>query len=253
MGCSRSTGICVIVFAVLLAATLPAAGQITTGSVAGTVKDAQGGVIPGATVVLISETRGTTSAPAMTAGNGDFIFPNVAVGTYTIEVTMPSFRPLRRTNVQVNPGSRVAVGVLTIEIGGATETVEVKAETPVIQAQSGERSFAIPTESVENLPIANRSYTALAELAPGVDGTARLGTTGSMSTNYTMDGVSTMDTGSNGAIHNVSRDRPVALDSPEAWRSAPARHACCGVSPSAAVSSSGSMAGCRILSETAKS
>jgi hypothetical protein len=98
------------------------------------------------------------------------------------------------------------VGTLTIQIGGATETVEVKAEAPVIQAASGERSFAIPTESVQNLPIANRSYTALAELAPGVDGTARLGTTGNMSTNYTMDGVSTMDTGSNGAILQMNTE-----------------------------------------------
>ena len=206
MRCARRTGICGMALAVLIAISLPAAAQITTGSVAGTVKDSQGGVIPGATVVLISETRGTTSAPATTGGNGDFIFPNAAVDTYTIEVTMPSFRPLRRTNVQVNPGSRVTVGVLSIEIGGATETVEVKAETPVIQAQSGERSFAIPTESVKNLPIANRSYTALAELAPGVDGTARLGTTGAMSTNFTMDGVSTMDTGSNGAILQMNTE-----------------------------------------------
>jgi hypothetical protein len=176
---------------------LSAPAQVTTGSVGGTVKDAQGGVIPGATVVLISEARGTKSAPATTGATGDFVFPNVTVDTYAIEVTMPSFRTLRRTGVPVSAGSRVTVGTLTIEVGGAAETVEVKGEAPVIQAASGERSFTIPTESVQNLPILNRSFTALAQLAPGVTGTQALGTRANMSTNFTMDGISTMDTGSN--------------------------------------------------------
>ena len=49
--------------------------QITTGTVSGTVKDAQGGVVPGATVVLISEARGTKSAPAVTNETGDYVLP----------------------------------------------------------------------------------------------------------------------------------------------------------------------------------
>jgi len=189
--------VCTLALVALLGVVISAPAQVTTGSVAGTVKDAQGGVIPGATVVLISEARGTRSAPATTGATGDFVFPNVTVDTYTIEVTMPSFKTLRRTGVAVSAGSRVTAGTLTIEVGGAAETVEVKAEAPVIQAASGERSFTIPTESVQNLPISNRSFTALAQLAPGVIGTQALGTRANMSTNFTMDGISTMDTGSN--------------------------------------------------------
>ena len=74
--------------------------------------------------------------------------------------------------------------------------MDVKAESPVIQAASGERSFTIPTESVQNLPLANRGFTTLASLAPGVTGTTAQGTQRCMSTNISMDGVSTMDTGS---------------------------------------------------------
>ena len=58
----------------------------------GTVKDAQGGVLPGATVVLISETRGTRIAPVVTNASGDFVLPNVPPDTYTLQVEMPSFR-----------------------------------------------------------------------------------------------------------------------------------------------------------------
>jgi Carboxypeptidase regulatory-like domain len=181
----------------LFAGAHAAPAQVTTGYITGTVQDGQGGVIPGAAVTLISEARGTRSAPTLTGPSGDFVFPNVSVDTYTIEVVMDSFKTLRRPGVAVSAGSRVAVGVLTIEIGVAAETVEVKGEAPVIQAASGERSFTIPTESVQNLPLANRSFTALAQLAPGVTGTSALGTRANMSTNFTMDGISTMDTGSN--------------------------------------------------------
>ena len=88
----------------------------------------------------------------------------------------------------------------------ATETLEVKGEAPVIQAASGERSFTIPTEAVENLPLANRSFTQLARLAPGVTGTATLGTRANMGSHFTMDGISTMDTGSNTALLQMNTE-----------------------------------------------
>src|SRR5262249_21186553 len=84
------------------------------------------------------------------------------------------------------------------EVGGAQETVEVKAEAPTVQASSGERSFTIPTDSVANLPLANRSFTALTALTPGVSGNNRLG--GGGGNNIMMDGVSGVDTGSNAIL-----------------------------------------------------
>ena len=199
----RTIGICGAAYAMVVMLALPATAQLTSGSVAGTVKDAQGGVIPGASVTLISETRGTKSIPVLTDANGDFVFPNVTADTYTIEVEMSSFKILRQSGIAVNPGPRLAVGVLTIEVGGASETVTVKGESPMIQTASGERSFAIPTETVQNLPMANRSFVQLAQLAPGVVMSGvqaqRLGSI-VQSTTIMMDGVSTMDTGSNGAI-----------------------------------------------------
>ena len=90
--------------AILAITSITAGAQGVTGTVTGTVKDAQGGVIPGATVTLISETRGTTSVPVITNATGDFVFPNLTADTYTVQVEMPSFRTLKRTGVEVNPG-----------------------------------------------------------------------------------------------------------------------------------------------------
>jgi carboxypeptidase family protein len=191
--------------AMLFMIGLSAMAQVTTGSVAGTVKDAQGGVVPGATVTLTSESKGTALSPTVTSATGDFQFPVTPVDTYTLEITMPSFKTLRQTNVQVNPGSRAALGVLVLEVGGATETINVKAESPLIQATSAERSFTVPTDSVQNLPFQNRGFTTLAALAPGVTGTTAQGTQSCMSSNIVMDGVSTMDTGSSGAaLFNIN-------------------------------------------------
>ncbi len=184
---------------VLLTIATAAAAQITTGSVAGTVKDAQGGVIPGATVTLVSDTKGTRSSALVTGATGDFVFVNVAPDTYTVEVAMPSFKTLKRSGITVNPGSRTSVGDLPIEIGGTTEVITVTGETPMIQATTGERSFTVTTAEVENLPTASRSFIALALLAPGVSGTAAnaVRTGGGGDTNIMMDGVSIIDTGSN--------------------------------------------------------
>src|SRR5438045_6318188 len=139
------------VLGLLAMAALPARAQITTGTVSGTVKDSQGGVVPGATVVLVSETKGTKSAPQVTNTTGDYVFPNVTADTYTVEVSMEGFKTLSRPGVKVSGADRVAVPALTLEVGGAKETVTVSAESPLVQSASGERSFEVDTEQIGNL------------------------------------------------------------------------------------------------------
>ncbi|HXW08542.1 MAG TPA: carboxypeptidase regulatory-like domain-containing protein, partial [Vicinamibacterales bacterium] len=191
-----------------------ALAQITTGTVTGRVVDAQGGVIPGATVVLISETRNTKSAPVVTNETGDYVFPNVTPDRYTVEVTLESFKTVRRSGIVVTGADRVGVPPLTLEPGGIAETVTVTAEAALLQTQSGERSFAISTEQVENLPINRQNFTSLLGFMPGVvaggvsngsggaAGATRLG--GAGQNNIMMDGVSAMDTGNNGQMLNMN-------------------------------------------------
>src|SRR5262245_40595516 len=189
---------------VLLFAASPVSAQITTGNVTGTVKDAQGGVVPGATVVLISEARGTKLAPVTTNEVGGYVIPNVTADTYTVEVSMDGFKTVRRQGIKVSGGDRVGVPALTLEVGGATETVNVTAEAALVQSQSAERSFAISTEQVENLPISHGNFINFAQLTPGVqNGGASAGATrigGAGQNNIMMDGISAMDTGNNGQM-----------------------------------------------------
>jgi len=191
--------------AAVFGASRPATAQLTTGTVTGTVADSQAAVIPGATVTLTSETRGTQMPPAYTNASGDFVLANIPPDTYTLTVTMEGFKTLKRSGIGVSPGDRVGLGKVSIELGGLTESVSVKAEAPLLQTQSGERSFTVTTQAVENLPISNRSFVQLASLAPGVTGTnpTRVGdrsSTGGSNSNIMMDGVSTMDTGSNSVL-----------------------------------------------------
>ena len=81
---------------------------------------------------------------------------------------MSGFKTAQRKGVPVSGGDRVSVPAITLEIGGTTEAVTVIAESPLVQAQSGERSFTITTEQVENLPINHGNFTSLVQLAPGV-------------------------------------------------------------------------------------
>ena len=143
---------------VLLASlSIIAFAQGVTGTITGTVKDAQGGVIPGATVTLISDTRGTMSAPVVTNSHGGFVVPNIAADTYTIQVEMPSFRTLRRTGVVVSSGSIVALGTITIEVGGTAEVVTVTGRNAA-RAVGERRAIVHGHDRVGGQPAARRPH-----------------------------------------------------------------------------------------------
>jgi hypothetical protein len=185
-----------------------AAAQGVTGSVTGTVKDTQGLVMPGATVTLVNEERGTHSAPVVTNAEGVFVIPNVVASTYTVQVEMSSFKTLKRPGVSVSPGPATVVGTLVLEVGAQAEEVTVKGETPLVQAETGERSFTVTSEQMADLPINGRDYATLLQLTPGVAVSTGLGSLnvigGSGGTNYMMDGLTNMDPGVNREAQKVS-------------------------------------------------
>ena len=104
-----------VCLSVVLAAVLCLAGglslqaQTTSASVSGTVKDAQGGVMPGASVTLTSDTKGTVQT-VVTDGLGNFLFPFVVPDTYTLKITLQGFQTTERPKLVVNANDRLAAG-----------------------------------------------------------------------------------------------------------------------------------------------
>jgi hypothetical protein len=206
----RSTGLAILAAALILSISTPwAAAQLTLGTVSGSVRDAQAGVVPGASVSLISESRGTRLPESLSTESGEFVIPNVPPDTYTLEIAIPGFKTLRRTAIEVSPGDRLGLGALTIEVGGTAEAITVTEEITPLQSQSGEKSAIITPAEVQNLPLASRLFTNLSSVVPGVTGTARMGDSSSYSggnSNIMMDGVSTMDTGNNATIISTNTE-----------------------------------------------
>ena len=153
---STCSNIAALVAAIFLLAPL-ALAQVTTGLVTGRVVDSSGGVIPGVTVVLISEVHGNRIAPVKTNKEGDYMFADITADTYTVEVTAPAFKTARVKGILVTGGDRVGVPPITLEVGGTTETVSVQAEATPVQTQSGERSAAIEQVAIRACRSATRT------------------------------------------------------------------------------------------------
>src|SRR5215471_6421475 len=103
--------------ALLCGIAVPVSAQITTASVSGVIKDAQGGVVPGAAVTLISEAHSTRLSDVFTDVDGSFTFINVPADRYTIQVSMEGFKTLKQAGVVVSAGDRLGVGALTLDVG----------------------------------------------------------------------------------------------------------------------------------------
>ena len=188
--------------ALLLVGYVPKALAQATATIQGRVQDAQGGVIPNASITLTSETRGTVFTGTSTS-SGDFIFPNIPGDTYKIDVSMTGFTKVERTGILAVDGDRVAVPPITLEVGNATETIEVSAEAPLVQAATGERSAVVEHVAIENVPVSGTFYAQMVALTPGVNSTSSAGptrddNTGNVArTNYMLDGVTDINTGGN--------------------------------------------------------
>jgi Carboxypeptidase regulatory-like domain len=114
------------VLALLLAIAAPALAQIQGGSISGTVKDEQGGVLPGVTVTA----QGLDATHTfVTEGNGDYRFLNLAPGPYKVTATLPGFATVIRDEVIVAVGRNVELP-LSLKIASVAETITVTATLP---------------------------------------------------------------------------------------------------------------------------
>ena len=153
------------VFVMTLAAP-SAHAQVLYGSLVGNVTDSTGGALPGATVT-IEQSETQFKREAVTDSGGGYNFNAVPSGTYTITVTMTGFRPITRRNVPVSLNSVARVDA-KLEVGQMTESVQVSAESPILQTDRAEVRSELKARELVNLPVSmNRNYQYLFRVLPG--------------------------------------------------------------------------------------
>lgn len=151
-----------------LAAGLPAraGAQTENATITGTVRDEQGGVLPGASVTAVN--AGTSAArEAPTNNEGNFVLPLLQPGRYTITVRMEGFAPVELRDVALDVGERRNI-VLTLTIGAVGETVVVQGGASVIQSDSGAIGNSRYEAQIRNLPVAVREVQQMIGLTAGV-------------------------------------------------------------------------------------
>src|SRR5688572_17360326 len=120
------------ILCLVVAAASASAQTVTTGSVAGVVTDAQGGVLPGATVTAVHTPTGT-SYEAVTDADGRYNILNVRVGPYTVTAVMSGFKKEETPNVAVGLGEQKTID-FKLPLESLTETVEVVGLSSIIDS-----------------------------------------------------------------------------------------------------------------------
>src|SRR5256714_6615412 len=141
--------------------------QVDTGSIQGTVTDASGAAVNGATVTLTNQ--GTNAAlTTTTSADGTYKFTPVRIGTYKVKAALQGFQTVEQRDINVNVDQNV-VADFTLKPGSMTETIEVASTIPVLETQDASIGQVVDRRNVDNLPLNGRNFTFLAQLAAGVN------------------------------------------------------------------------------------
>jgi len=188
---------------ILLFSALNLSGQGYLGGIRGTLRDA-GGIIPGATVVLIDEAT-NEARTTVTNQKGEYAFPNLQPGTYTLRTQVEGFKPFERARLEVGVSTFLVVDV-SLEVGSVTESITVTAESPVLNVANASVASSLKSVELTTLPTVSRNPFFLSITTPNVlpsgipqftrmldqNATAALSIAGGPrgANNYTLDGVS---------------------------------------------------------------
>ena len=150
----------------LLAFGTVAHAQTITGSISGSVMDSSGGMIPGATVTLISEKTGQ-SRGSTTNSEGRFNFAALQPGTYALKVERQGFQTLEQRGVILSANENLAVGDLKLQPGQVSETVSVTSEGAIVERESSDLTARLTADQINLISTKGRDVTSLLRLLPG--------------------------------------------------------------------------------------
>ena len=200
---------------VLMCATF-ALAQSTTGRLSGTVSSADG-VLPGATVTATDNKTGREQT-TVTNGEGNFLFPQLEFGLYTVKVTNEGFKTSIANDVKIDVGRDYTLN-RQLEIGELSETVVVTAGADVVTSSSAQISNTVSPEQILSLPLITRNPLSLTALQAGVAANSAQNTTingmRTTMTNITRDGINIQDTFIRSNATDFSPGRPSVDDTGE--------------------------------------
>ncbi len=151
----------------LICATLTSA-QSTGGRILGRVADPSGAVLAGVRVTATNEATGV-SRDAETNDSGDYGFPQVPVGTYTLSFDLKGFKTNVRKGILVDLNQVITLNSV-LQVGETKETVEVTSEAPMVDTTSTQLGAVMDSRQVSQLPLNSRDTYQLLQLQPGVQG-----------------------------------------------------------------------------------
>src|SRR5438874_8390564 len=143
------------------------AQQGSTGSIAGTVSDPSGQVVPGATVKLTSELNGEERVVTSNEA-GDFFFGAVTPGAYTVRIEASGFRPVEQKGNNVLSSGRLALGKIQLEVGSVTESVMVTAQAAAVATTTTAVATTIDSKQMDLVAVKGRDPMSIFKTLPGV-------------------------------------------------------------------------------------
>ena len=157
----------VFVALALLSFSQVSPAQETTGVISGTVKDANGAAVSGATVTISDADKKVEVRTIAVNENGEFVAPNLLSGFYDVTIEAPGFKKSLLSRVKLDVSDRRTVDVI-LEAGNITESVLVESAPVAVELTTATTSTVINGDQVRQLSINNRNFVQLVTLAPGV-------------------------------------------------------------------------------------
>jgi hypothetical protein len=143
-----------------------ASAQQGTTEVRGQVTDAQGAVLPGVSVVVRNQDTGMFRETTTNA-DGTFFVSGITPGTYQIEAELQGFKKYSRKDLRLEIG-KTGNADIRLDVGALTETIDVRAESPIVDVTSKEVGGTVSARELVELPSVNRNFVGFVGLLPGV-------------------------------------------------------------------------------------
>jgi hypothetical protein len=140
--------------------------QVNTATVSGTVRDASGAVLPGASIAVLNQDTGITRTVTSNAA-GRYAAPGLSLGNYQVTTQLAGFQTSVRSGVVLTVGQEAVIDV-TLQVGAVTQTVEVTGEAPLVETSNANLGGLVNDQTIRDMPLNARSWDTLAYLQPGI-------------------------------------------------------------------------------------